>query len=718
VKTPGPQSTFTVDGRRVPFLPGDSIAIAQLRQGLHPGLGGVVCLAGDCPNCLCSVDGVGFVRSCLMPASGGLDVRRHAAADHDVPVPADRGAASRIVRHERVDKVLIDAESARRVIGIYPGPQVVVAEAAGTAVIEAGEVEIRAGTAELHPVCQGNHLPGIYTGDAAAIASAAGVELGRVVVVGQAGGFPGSEVVERGDLLRIEGDDRVRGVVVRGAETDEFTHPCDTVVFRGGRHPRDALARMLEDPAVHPVEGVARTDELPDPPTDGTVCPCSGVTVDDLRSAWSRGFDEVELMKRATLAGTGTCQGSVCLPHLRSFVEANGGGRGASAFTARPVFRQITMAEASVGAWFEPVKRTALDGEHRALGARMERSGGWWRPWSYGDADREYLAVRQGVGIGDVSSLAKIWVGGADAASFLERVYPVRIDDLAIGRMRHSLLLDERGHVFDDGLVCREAADRFLLTSTTAGATGMEMWLRDWADTWGADVRIMERTDALGGINLTGPRARHVLVDLGVDADSLPGPMRFADVTIAGVLCRVMRSAFTGEVSFELLHEAEASVTLWRALSEAGAPHGIEPHGLEALLRLRLDKGHVVVGLDTELDSTPRRLGLSTMVDRSKPGFIGKEMLMRNEGFPLDRQLVGLEMEGLAPVDGSVLLVEGELVGHVTSTAWSPPLERTVALAWLEVRDDGLPEAVECDGHVARRVSTPFLDPAGERARA
>jgi sarcosine oxidase, subunit alpha len=456
------------------------------------------------------------------------------------------------------------------------------------------------------------------------------------------------------------------------------------------------------------------------------VCPCAGVSVDDLADAWRRGFSEVELLKRATLAGTGPCQGAACLPHLRSFVAARADGRedagrsaGSSApFTARPVARQITMANAAAGSWLEPVKRTALDAEHRALGAQMERTGGWWRPWTYGDPDREYVAVRGSVGLCDVSTLGTFIVGGPDAVAFLERIYPTSIADLAVGRMRYSLLLDERGVVFDDGLVCREAADRYWLTVTTAGATFVEMWLRDWAEAWSMDVRIMDRTDALAAINVTGPQARSLLIALGVDPEALPGPMRFADLDVGGVSCRAMRSAFTGEVSFELVHAADESVRLWRALTDPEVDPVAVPHGLEALLRLRLEKGHAIVGMDTELDSTPRRLGLSALVDKAKPWFVGKEAMARSDALPLDRQLVGLELDGDAPADGEVLLVDGVLVGHVTSATHSPALGRSVALAWLTTLDGVMPETVECGLRRARRVATPFYDPEGVRARA
>ena len=301
------------------------------------------------------------------------------------------------------------------------------------------------------------------------------------------------------------GEGSVRAVVVFDEATGvEREYPCDTAVVGLGSGPRDTLARMASGiPGVRSVGGAAGALDRPPVPETGTLCPCSSVTVDDLRSVWDRGFRELELIKRSTLAGTGVCQGAVCMPHVRSFVAAGGTDLPPS-FTARPVAAQITMGEAAAG-WYHPAqRRTALHREHLDLGARMERSGGWYRPWTYGDPDREYWAVRSGVSICDVSTLGKLLVSGPDAEQFLERVYPTTIARIKPGRAKYVLALDERGYVFDDGLVCRESGTRFFLTTTSAGASHLEMWLRDWAEAWRIDIRILDRTTSWGAINVTG----------------------------------------------------------------------------------------------------------------------------------------------------------------------------------------------------------------------
>jgi sarcosine oxidase subunit alpha len=346
----------------------------------------------------------------------------------------------------------------------------------------------------------------------------------------------------------------------------------------------------------------------------------------------------------------------------------------------------------------------------------MDRFGGWWRPWTYGDFDAEYRAVREHVSLGDVGTLGKFLVSGPDAVELLERIYPCHVADIAIGRSRYALVLDERGYLLDDGLICREAERRFFLTFTTGGAGFAEGWLRDWAEAFELDVRVVDRTASLGAINVTGPKAKELLARVG--ASNLPAFMGHADVVAAAVPCKAVRLGFTGEISFELHHRADRSSELWSALLEAGADLGVRPHGLETLLALRLEKGHIIHGQDTDLDSTPRRLAMGWAVGRGKTDFIGGPALDRIDRLPLDRQLVGLELDGEAPVEGSVLRFHGTLVGQVTSACTSPALGKAVMLAWLDLVDGVLPDEVEIDGRTARRAPTPFYDPRGERARA
>jgi len=345
----------------------------------------------------------------------------------------------------------------------------------------------------------------------------------------------------------------------------------------------------------------------------------------------------------------------------------------------------------------------------------MDRFGGWWRPWRYPDVEAEYWAVRRAVSLGDVGTLGKMAISGPDAVELLERLYPCHVGDLKPGRTRYALLLDERGYVIDDGLICRDSETRFFLTFTSGGASFAEMWVRDWSETWGLDVRILDRTMALGAINVTGPLAKELLARAGVE--SPPAYMAHRVVDVNGVPCRIVRLSFTGEVSFELHHPTDRSAELWEALMDLGTDLGIYPHGLDVLFTLRLEKGHFIVGMDSEYDSTPRRLDLEWAVKLDKPDFVGKQAVLRTSRIPLNKRLVGWEMEGPAPIEGAILFDDERPIGQVTSSRYSRVLEKTVMLGWARLVDGEAPRQAVCDGRVAQHVPHPFYDPEGARAR-
>ncbi len=734
-----------VDGRAVSTRDGDSVLVAILRAGLHPSRGGCLCLAGDCARCLAIVDGVAYRRTCQVEARHATVVESHPPDRRPSPDQREgrRTFAPGVCRHRHCDVVVIGQGRAGReaaraarsaghevvtfdnadgqdVVGLYPGPLVVARTADG--MIQARprlEVVVATGAIELQPVAPGCDLRGLVTRRGATRLALAGVDLGGVVAIGTPPDGVTAEAVG-GAVVRFEprADDRHRlgAVVVRNDHGIERRVACDTASIGLGLTPRDALLRLGRGMGVRGVGDVTLPATLPSPPVAGIVCPCLDVTVSDLTSVHARGFRDLELVKRATLAGTGPCQGAVCVPHLRSFL-AHGGAALQPAFTARPVTRPVTVGEAASGAHLQATARTGLDSEHRRLGARMDRLGGWWRPWTYGDGVAEYAAVREAVSLGDVSTLGKVRVSGPDAVRLLEQLYPTRVATLAPGRSRYALLLNERGHVIDDGMICRESETRFTLTFTSGGATQAESWIRDWAETIDADVRILNQTWSLGAINVTGPHATLLLEHAGVRDP--PAYLRHRLATVAGVRCRILRLSFTGEVSYELHHDVAQSVVLWRRLLERGRDLGVRPHGIETLMTLRLEKGHLIVGQDTDFDSTPRRLGLEGMAHLDKPDFVGRRALLRTNRLPLDRRLVGLEMAGVAPAEGALVWADATAVGQVTSSAWSPALGKTVMLGWVRTSSDGaLPDEVIVDGRAARRVTTPFYDAGGDRARA
>lgn len=817
-------ATLLVDGQQVGAQAGDSLLVAMLRTGLHPTGGGCLCLGGDCPNCLVTADGVAYTRSCQVPVRDGMVVRRdHLGGEEpallaDEPMSAGTAApvhhvhcdtvvigqgdsgreAAREARDAGLEAVTLDARDGQHVTGVYPGPLVVASDQAGRVlhVHPRREIVVATGAAEIQSVVPGSDLEGLVTARAAAELVAAGIDLGRAVAVGERparlpeGTLAGHVPVGLGgwELVRFEGDGRVEAVIVSrhgDADATEERIACDTAVLNLGPNPRNALARMASDLPVRVVGSAAMEPELPACPREGTVCPCSGVTVADLDGVWERGFHEMELLKRATLAGTGTCQGGVCLPYLRSFLLERG-DRLQPAFTARPLNRQLTVRELAAGAHTAVTARSPLHDEHLSLGARMDRAGGWWRPWTYGRNNDEYRSVRERVSLGDVSSLGKMAISGPDAEAFLERIVPTRVATIRPGRCRYVLMLDERGYLLDDGMVCREAdqgsGDRFFLTSTSGGSGFFELWLRDWAEAFGCDVRILNQTASLAAINVTGPQAARLLARAG--ARELPAFGRHRHVHVAGVDCRVLRLSFTGELSYELHHPAADARGLWRRLLAAGAGFNVQPHGLETLLRLRLEKGHIVIGQDTDYDSTPRRLAHEWAVNLNKGDFVGRRAILRTNKQPLDKRLAllrtndeksdGSDLGPLGPppaggtppgderravesaeaagrsalrpgdadtdssLEGAAIFDGDRYAGYVTSDtgprpgpslpadARGPALREPTAtggdnvmLGWLYLDHEGeLPREVTVGGRRARRIAGPAYDPTGARAKA
>ena len=441
----------------------------------------------------------------------------------------------------------------------------------------------------------------------------------------------------------------------------------------------------------------------------------------DFEDAWAEGFRSTELLKRYATVTMGPCQGALCHEHLRSFVHGRAGDAALSAATtARPPARPISFADAAAGIHLPLEQRTALHERHLELGADMGWIGTWRRTESYGDWLAEYWAVRKCVGLIDNGTLGKFRVAGPDATEFLERLYPCHVADLSPGRTRYALMLNEAGSLLDDGMVCALHDGGYYLTFSSSAVDHAETWMRDWAETWGLEVHILNQTAALGAINVTGPRSRELLGTLcldPIDSESFPF-MGLRELAVAGVPCVAMRLGFVGELGFELHHPSSQSHRLWQELQAAGAELGVAPVGLEATRMLRLEKGHILVGQDTDFDSTPAKLGFGWAVKLEKPDFVGKAALERLAELEPIQKLAMLEFGDVAPPEGSTLSADGVHAGHLTSSRRSPVLERGVALGWLLRTNGTFPELVKAGDAIGRVVTKPFYDPERERLRA
>lgn len=664
-------------------------------------------------------------------------------------------------------------------VGIYEGPLVPLAGPERLVHVHPERVVVATGALESLQTFRGNDLPGVWFGRGAArLAGRHGLSPGRRAVIvaetaealehldalGSSGSklvavvasdeipapAAGARVIRGGAVMAAVGRRGVRAVVI-GTERGSERIACDTLVLSTRRFPRDALLRMAADlpPSGEAVVGAGevvapgcsldeaeqsgalagRGEAVPisEPPApglgaEGLVCPCEDVSVADLERAWEEGWRSSEILKRYTTATMGPCRGALCGWALSAFARARGADALASArTTARPPARPVRLEQLAAGVHEVVEKRTGLHDLHVSRGARVDWSGRWKRPFTYGDWRDEHRAVRERVSLMDVGTLGKFLIGGPDGRELLERVLPCRVESLEPGRCRYVVVLDEGGYVMDDGILCALGDGRAYLTSTSGGAERMEAWLRGWADRWGLRAHIVDRTSALGAINVAGPRARELLsrlTDDPVDASAFPyGAHRH--LTVAGVPCRAIRVGFVGELSFELHHPRSRGFELWTALEQSGADLGVRPHGLDALDVLRLEKGHPYLGQDTLPDDHPDKLGLGWTVAMDKPWFVGRVALQRMRELPPERRLVGLELDGDASsLRGMPLALDGRVVGRVTSCALSPALGRSIGLGWLRAVDGGFPQVLRAGSAQARVVPTPFYDPEGVRVRA
>jgi sarcosine oxidase subunit alpha len=458
------------------------------------------------------------------------------------------------------------------------------------------------------------------------------------------------------------------------------------------------------------------------------VCLCEDVTEKDVRQAIAEGFDHIETLKRYTTVTMGPCQGKMC-HRLSIDVCAAVTGRTVEetgATTSRPPAQPVplgALAARAADGW----KLTPMHHQHVEAGAELMDMGAWKRPLAYGgSADAECRAVREAVGIIDVSTLGKLEVVGRDAAAFLDWLHPNRFSDLAPGRVRYRIMCDDAGIILDDGIVARLGAERFLLTTATGTIDAIEQLLEWWLAGSGRCAHVTNVTGALAAVNVAGPRSRELLVGLS-DLDLSPTAFPYLGARqglVAGVPSTLLRIGFVGELGFEIHFPADYGEFMWTALMEAGAPLGLRAFGVEAQRVLRLEKQHVIVSQDTDALTTPFAAGLGSLVRLDKPDFLGRDALRAAAGRPLPERLVGFELPGVTapPGEGAAVVDGGRAIGRVTSVKWSAWLSRVIGLAWVppELATDGATFDVRTDGGTARArvVLQAFYDPGGARVRS
>ncbi|MBP5856408.1 sarcosine oxidase subunit alpha family protein [Marivibrio halodurans] len=485
------------------------------------------------------------------------------------------------------------------------------------------------------------------------------------------------------------------------------------------------------------------------------------VAVSDIQLAHREGYVSVEHLKRYTTLGMGTDQGKTSnIAGFAVMAAARGveiGRTGTTTF--RPPYTPVALgalAGPEVGEHYAPLRRTPMDSWHAERGCTWIDAGLWRRPRTYPAHEgeglfdayiRETKAVRGSLGLCDVTTLGKIDIQGPDAAEFLNRLYINGWKTLPVGKARYGLMLREDGLVLDDGTTSRLGETHFLMTTTTANAVRIMAWIEYYLQVVWPDLRVKATsvTEQWAAMAIAGPKARECLatvVDRDLSNEAFPfmacGPC-VIDKGVAGaeIPARLFRISFSGELAYELNVPADHGRAAWERLMAAGAPFDIVPYGMEALGNMRIEKGHVA-GPELDGRTTAEDLGLGRMMS-SKKDFIGAQLARRPDMTRPDRK----QLVGLVPVDGKTRLGQGAqlvaadaparagslaaggapvaMIGHVTSTGYSPELDHPIALGLVENGRARHEEVIAMRDPVRGRetkvriVAPVFVDPEGER---
>ena len=356
----------------------------------------------------------------------------------------------------------------------------------------------------------------------------------------------------------------------------------------------------------------------------------------------------------------------------------------------------------------EEGKRTALHDRHVALGARMVAFAGYVMPLQYSGQIAEHEAVREGLGIFDLSHMGEFRLTGARALEAADRLVTNRLAGVPVGQAVYSPMCRDDGGIVDD-LIAYHLADSVLLVVNAANIAKDEAWVREHLPD---DVVFRNESDETSLIAVQGPAAEEFLQ--GLTGVNLPAMETYTAVegTVADVSCLISRTGYTGEDGFELYVPNRDAARLWDRLLEEGSPRGMVPVGLAARDTLRFEMGYCLYGNDIDDTTTPLEAGLGWTVKLDKEAFVGRDALRRQKEEGIRRRLVGLVPEAprRIPRNGFPIVDGEEKVGFVTSGTFAPSLGRGLAMGYVDIARaaKGTRLGVEIRGRVEPAEVTRF----------
>ena len=345
----------------------------------------------------------------------------------------------------------------------------------------------------------------------------------------------------------------------------------------------------------------------------------------------------------------------------------------------------------------DDLKRTPLHQTHIDAGAKMVPFAGWDMPVQYKGLVPEHQAVRNGVGLFDVSHMGEVDVDGPEALEFVNFLVVGDVKAMGVGKVLYSMMCYENGGIVDDLLVYRKAEQSFLLVINAGNIEKDDAWIRQQAKNF--DVYARNRSEDYAQLAIQGPLAQEVLQKLtDLPLDEI-GFFEFKeDVDLSGCKALVSRTGYTGEDGFEIYLPPHEVVGIWNKLIEVGTPQGIEPAGLGARDTLRFEATLPLYGHEIDKDISPLEAGLGFFVNLDGDDFIGKEALVKQKAEGLELKLVGFELldKGI-PRQGYNIFHNGDVIGKVTTGYKAPTIGKVIGLALVDIEYTKLDTEFEVD---------------------
>ena len=363
------------------------------------------------------------------------------------------------------------------------------------------------------------------------------------------------------------------------------------------------------------------------------------------------------------------------------------------------------------------MKQTPLFQFHKKAKAKIVGFSRWEMPLSYAGVLEEHRAVRQSVGLFDISHMGRIWVEGEGVVPFLQKVTTNDVERLSKGQAHYSLVLNERGGILDDIFVYHQEENQFLICVNASNTEKIVGWFKEQVQNFSASIK--DRTLETGLIALQGPQAEAVLKKVSSDSLCSQKLHSFQVGEVGGVQALVARTGYTGEPGVELFLENADVQKAWDALLSAGKDEGIQPIGLAARDTLRLEMGYCLYGHEIDEETNPLEAGLGWVTKLEKDDFIGRDVLLEKKMKGLHRKLVGFQLvQRGVPRQGCPLHSEGKEVGVVTSGNHSPTLGKGIGMGYVSASfaEPGEEILVEIRGKAvpAEIVEMPFYRKKGK----